>query len=177
MKRVLVVLAVVALLVLGVKVQAQSEGQHQFTLSWQANTTINTTFSIHSLLTFDGQAAESSVCGQSPEGYNVWCGEVMHYASDPSQDPFDFNFPSFLLPGCSESGVPQSTTVYTSASRRTITEVQSFSCTDSNSNNWAVQTTTATNEYRSWCRFRYCWFSLPQGQQVPITGTLTQAVQ
>src|ERR1700719_2026078 len=117
--------------------------QHAFTLSWQANTNINSTFSVHSLLTFDGQTPQSSVCGQSPEGYNVWCGEVVHYSGS-----FDFNFPTVLLSGCAE-GVSHSTTVPTASRRRTVTDYLTFSCADNNGNNWSVQTTVTTYQYQS----------------------------
>src|SRR6266436_6534231 len=112
-KRYLGVFAVLTLALFVVGVKAQSTGeQHSFTLSWQANTNLNTTYSVNSLLTLDGQQASSSVCGQSPEGYNVWCGQVTHYGNPPA---FNFNFPDLLLSSCTE-GTPQSSIVYTSAS-------------------------------------------------------------
>jgi len=176
MRKAITVLASLMLLLGSMPVKAQStEEQHTFTLEWKDDISTNSTYAINHLLSFDNQPSESSVCGQSPEGYNIWCGQIRHYASDPMQDVFDFNFPSQLLPGCSEVSA-QSSTVYTSQTRRTVYRNASFSCVDANATNWTVQTNTTTNQYRSWCRFKFCWGSFPGSQQPAITGTVEQVV-
>jgi hypothetical protein len=145
-----------------------------FTLNWEATTSFNTTFYVHTLLSYNGQPATYSVCGQSEGGYNIWCGEVVHYAANPALDPVDFNFPDqFLLDGCSTTA-SQFSTVYTSPTRRTITVNSTFACTDHNGAGWTVQTTTLTKQYLAACRFRACWGVFNAGFQSPITGTVTQ---
>src|SRR6267142_3936488 len=160
-------LAALALLVVGVTVAwAQSPPeQHAFTLYWQPDTSTNSTEQIHHLRSFDGQSVQTSVCGQSREGYTVWCGEIEHYATGL----FDFNFPTLLLPGCTNTSA-QSSTAYTSATRRTVTDYMAFSCTDSSANAWSVNTTRRTNQYRAWCRFKYCWGNFEAGLQPDTTG-------
>lgn len=173
-KAIAVLAAVVMLGCAGPQVGAQSPAEeHSFTLVWQADTSTDTTFALHRLLSFDSEPTTSSVCGRSPEGYNVWCGGVYHYGG-----PVDFNFQSFQLPGCSETSLPQTTITNTSTTRRTETETQYFACTDPlNGNNWTVQTITTTYEYKSSCGGRggrTCWFKFGAAQQVPITGTVTR---
>jgi len=169
MKRVFAVLSVLALLVVGVAIKAQvTPEQHSFTLYWQPDTSTNSTEEIFHLRSFDSQPVQTSVCGQSPEGYTIWCGEIEHYATGL----FDFNFQTLLLPGCSNTSV-QSNIVYTSATRRVLTEYMTFACVDSNTNTWSVQTTRRTNQYRAWCRFRYCWGNFEAGLQSDTTGTAT----
>lgn len=170
MKKLFAVLALLFCTSLLIKAQSTGE-QHSFTLSWQANTTINSTFAVHSLSAFDNQPASSSVCGQSPEGYNVWCGEVVHYGNP---NTFDFNFPNFSPLKCNE-GTPQTSIVYTSVSRRTVTDNLTFTCTDPSLNTWTVQTTVTTYQYRAAQRYFYYWYNFPAGQQPPITGTVLLA--
>jgi len=164
-KKLFAVLATLALLVVGITVKAQAPPeQHTFTLSWELNRNIDSTFGVHSLLTLDSQPAPSSTCGQSSGGYNIWCGEVFHYASGL----YDFNFSDTqLLSDCSLVS-SSSHTVYTAVNRRTVTETDSFSC-----GGWSVVTTTTTNQYRSAQRYFYYWYNFPAGQQPAIQGTLT----
>jgi len=144
-----------------------------FTLSWQPNTQISTKFYVHSLLTYNGQPASSSVCGYTEENYLIWCGEVVHYTNPPLNE-VDFNFPdNFLLEGCSQSS-SVSSTVVTSPGRRTITTNQVFACTDANADEWTVQTTTKTKQFQASCGRYACWGTFGPGQQSPITGTVTQ---
>jgi hypothetical protein len=156
-------LATLALAVLPLRAQNPPE-QHTFTLNWQTNTSLNTTYNVHSLTAFDGQAPPSSVCGSGPDGSNVWCGEVHHYASGL----YDSNFPTMMLSGCNITGT-SGHTVYTAVDRRTVTETDSFFCTG-----WSVTTTITTYQYRSAQRYFYYWYNFPQGQQPAINGTLGQ---
>ncbi len=170
MNKKLLIFAAGLMMVFGPSLKGQTTPEtHLFTLSWQANTAIDSTFSVHSLLTFDGQAAPSSVCGQSVQGYDIWCGEVLHYGGG-----FDFNFQDVLLSECGEVGTPQTTIVYTSSTRRTSTDYRTFACTDRNVNKYQVNTVVLTNEYKATQRYVSHWYPLPQGQQVPIQGTLTK---
>lgn len=159
-----------ALLILSpVMVRAQSNSI-PFTLNWQANTTTDTSYALHSLLTYNGQPHTYSVCGYSPERYDIWCGEIVHYDVPAT---FDFNFPDgFLLQGCSKTGGTTYTTV-TSPGRRTITESASFSCTDADSVLYMVDTLTKTKQYQASCGRYACWQTFGPGQQLPITGTVT----
>jgi hypothetical protein len=163
--------AVLAVLLVACTLRAQSSPD-TFTLSWQTNTSLNTTYSVHSLTVFDGQTPPSSVCGQDSSGGNVWCGQVHHYATGA----YDFNFPSQQLSGCIITG-STSHTDYTAVNRRTVTETDSFSCTDANSVQWSVSTTTATYQYRAAQRYFYYWYNFNPGMQPAITGTLTQVAQ
>ena len=159
--------AILALLVIG-SLSAQSNPD-TFTLSWQTNTSLNTTYSVHSLLTFDNQTPPSSVCGQDESGSDIWCGEVHHYATGA----YDFNFPSQLLSDCIITA-SSSHINYTAVNRRTMTETDSFSCTDANAVQWSVSTTTTTYQYRSAQRYGYYWYNFNAGMQPAINGTLTQ---
>lgn len=173
--------AKVAALVMGVGVFGCASARSQdvptpipFTLSWEANSTISTQFLVHSLRSYNSQPVNYPTCGRTPEGYNVWCGEVVHYASNPAADSVDFNFPdNFLLESCSLAA-SQYSTVYTSPTRRTITVNSTFSCADANGAPWTIQTTMLTKQYLAACRFRGCWGTFVAGQQSPITGTVTQ---
>jgi hypothetical protein len=154
-----------------------------FTLSWQANTAISTRFAVHSLLSYNNRPAPSSVCGYSPERYDIWCGEVIQYVSPAT---FDFNFPDgFLLGGCSQGSLvsniaptllidPTTGLVYTLPTRRTITTKQSFVCADANNMPYTVDTITKTKQYQASCGRYACWQTFGPGQQTPITGTVTQ---
>jgi len=164
---ILVLVAILIGFVLAVISAKAQSNPDTFTLSWQTNTSLNTTYSVHSLLTFDNQTPPSSVCGSDSSGGNVWCGEVHHYASGL----YDFNFTSRLLEGCNITG-SASHTVYTAVDRRTVVETDSFSCIG-----WTVSTTTTTYQYRAAERFGYAWFNFNQGMQPAINGTLTQVQQ
>lgn len=168
------VLAVLTLALCTIPAHAQTAGPIPFTLSWESNNTISTQFLVHSLRSYNGQGVNYPTCGRSVEGYNIWCGEVIHYASNPAADNVDFNFPdNFLLEGCAIT-LSQLTITSTYPSRRTITVNQAFSCTDSTGVMWTVQTVTNTKQYLAACRFHSCWNTFNPGFQPLITGTVMQ---
>jgi hypothetical protein len=174
MKHILAGLALALAALFAIPAHAQTAAPIPFTLSWESNRSINTTFFVHSLLSYNGQPVTYPVCGHSAEGYNIWCGEVVHFASNPTLDPVDFNFPDkFLLESCSQAA-SQLSTVYTSPSRRTITVNATFSCADMNAAPWTVQTVTKSKQYLASCGRYACWQTFTVGQQSPITGTVTQ---
>jgi hypothetical protein len=154
---------------------AQSVGtQHTFTLSWQLNTSLSTLYAVRSLASFDGVAAASSVCGQAPDGSNIWCGEVQHYAATPAEVLYDFNFEALALSGCQQTGAPTTTYAYTTINRRTQTVVSDYSCADADANEWSVVLVVTTYQYRAAQRYFYYWYNFPAGQQPPVNGTMTE---
>jgi hypothetical protein len=169
--------AVVALLAVAAVplLMAQSVGtQHTFTLSWQLNTGLSTLYAVRSLASFDGVAAQSSVCGQAVDGSNIWCGMVRHYAADPAQALYDFNFDGLLLSGCQQVGATSVTYAYATINRRTQTAVSDYSCADADANEWSVVLVVSTYQYRSAQGRYYYWYNFAQGQQPPVMGTLTE---
>jgi hypothetical protein len=174
MKGRIAVLFLALALLFSIPAHAQSGTPVPFTLSWESNTVIDSRFFVHGLKSYNGQPVNYPVCGYSPEGYDIWCGEVVHYAANPATDPTDFNFPdSFLLEGCQQSAA-QLSTVYKSPSRRTITVNTTYACVDKNGAAWTVQTVNKTNQYLASCGRYACWQTFGPGQQIPITGTVTQ---